>query len=111
MAMATTDSSSTAQNLQQSTPSANGGKELSTNAAQVNDDDEEEAKHRLTAEDLNKLDTSTRVKELLMNPETRALLEAVRKDPSPLEAIRALRQRSDFEELVQALISATGRVD
>ncbi|KAJ2812500.1 hypothetical protein H4S07_001357 [Coemansia furcata] len=70
-------------------------------------DDEEEAKHRLTPSDLQKLDESAQVKRLLMNPNTRALLEAVRKDPNPVEAIRALRQRPDFEELAQALIGAT----
>ncbi|KAJ2413819.1 Zinc finger HIT domain-containing protein 3 [Coemansia sp. IMI 209128] len=71
------------------------------------DYDEEEEKHRLAPSDLQKLDESARVKGLLMNPNMRALLEAVRTDPSPVEAIRALRQRPDFEELAQALIGAT----
>ncbi|KAJ2892116.1 hypothetical protein IWW38_003342 [Coemansia aciculifera] len=70
-------------------------------------DDDEEEKHRLTPDDLKKLDSSAQVKELLTNPNMRALLEAVRKDPNPVEAIRALRQRSDFEALAQALIGAT----
>ncbi|KAJ2493800.1 hypothetical protein IWW37_000186 [Coemansia sp. RSA 2050] len=69
------------------------------------DDDEE--KHRLTPSDLQKLDESAQVKGLLMNPNMRALLEAVRKDPNPVETIRALRQRPDFEELARALIGAT----
>ncbi|KAJ2063253.1 Zinc finger HIT domain-containing protein 3 [Coemansia sp. S146] len=73
----------------------------------IGGDGEEEEKHRLTPSDLQKLDESTQVKQLLMNPNTRALLDAVRKDPNPVEAIRALRQRPDFEELAQALIGAT----
>ncbi|KAJ1667005.1 Zinc finger HIT domain-containing protein 3 [Coemansia sp. RSA 1813] len=72
----------------------------------VNDDDEE-AQHRLTAQDLAKLNSSEDVKRLLMYPNIRALVDAVRKDRNPVEAIRMLRQRSDFEELVQALINAT----
>ncbi|KAJ2747975.1 Zinc finger HIT domain-containing protein 3 [Coemansia sp. BCRC 34301] len=71
------------------------------------DDVDEEERHRLTPDDLKKLDDSAQVKGLLMNPNTRALLEAVCKAPNPVEAIRALRQRPDFEELAQALISAT----
>ncbi|KAJ2001768.1 Zinc finger HIT domain-containing protein 3 [Coemansia thaxteri] len=70
--------------------------------------DDEEEKHRLTPADLGRLDDSAPVKELLMNPSIRALLEAVRKDPNPVEAIRALRQRPGFEALAQALIGATG---
>ncbi|KAI8324699.1 hypothetical protein GQ54DRAFT_55764 [Martensiomyces pterosporus] len=69
--------------------------------------DDEEEQYRLRPEDLQKLDKSVRVKELLMNPNMRMLMEAVRSDANPTEAIRVLRQRSDFEELVQALLRAT----
>ncbi|KAJ1646800.1 hypothetical protein LPJ64_001740 [Coemansia asiatica] len=75
------------------------------------DDEDEKAKHRLGPEDLKKLHQADRVKELLANPEIRLLLDAVRKDPNPVEAIRILRQRPDFEQLAQALICATKRVD
>ncbi|KAJ2634613.1 Zinc finger HIT domain-containing protein 3 [Coemansia sp. RSA 1286] len=71
------------------------------------DDEDEEAKHQLGPEDLDKLQHSERVKELLANPAIRSLLDAVRKDPNPVEAIRILRQRPDFELLAQALIDAT----
>ncbi|KAJ2374468.1 hypothetical protein IW150_003086 [Coemansia sp. RSA 2607] len=77
------------------------------NATNIDEDDEEEAKYRLKPEDLQKLDSSEEVRELLLNPELRSLMEAVCKDPNPVEAIRILRQRSDFETLVQAFISAT----
>ncbi|KAJ1964096.1 hypothetical protein GGI12_001642 [Dipsacomyces acuminosporus] len=72
------------------------------------EDDEEEQKYRLKPEDLQKLERSARVKGLLMNPNIRALMNQVRKDASPAEAVRVLRQRSaEFEELVQAFIQAT----
>ncbi|KAJ2402694.1 Zinc finger HIT domain-containing protein 3 [Coemansia sp. RSA 2559] len=70
-------------------------------------EEEEEARHRLTLQDLAKLDGADDVKQLLMNPNIRAMADAVRNDQNPVEAIRMLRQRSDFEELVQALINAT----
>ncbi|KAJ2665347.1 Zinc finger HIT domain-containing protein 3 [Coemansia sp. RSA 1200] len=70
-------------------------------------DEEEEAKHRLTAQDLAKLNSAHNVKRLLMDPSIRAMVNDVCKDQNPAEAIRVLRQRSDFEELVQALINAT----
>ncbi|KAJ1984888.1 Zinc finger HIT domain-containing protein 3 [Coemansia umbellata] len=85
-------------------------KPKSSNNARSNDidDDEEEAKHRLTFEDLQELNNSEQLKRLLMNPNIRAMLEAVHKTQDPMDAIRVLRQRSDFEELVQALIQASG---
>ncbi|KAJ2494347.1 Zinc finger HIT domain-containing protein 3 [Coemansia sp. RSA 2052] len=92
------------------TPSAAPAKDRSLKLGEkerTGGDDDEEEKHRLSPGDLQRLDDSTRVKGLLMNPNMRALLEAVRKDPNPVETIRALRQRPDFEELAQALISAT----
>ncbi|KAJ1804648.1 hypothetical protein LPJ75_005531 [Coemansia sp. RSA 2598] len=83
---------------------------LSTIAnAPIADDEDEEAKHRLGAEDLEKLQRCDRVKELLANPEIRSLMDAVRNDQNPIEAIRILRQRPDFEQLAQALICATKR--
>ncbi|KAJ2558756.1 Zinc finger HIT domain-containing protein 3 [Coemansia sp. RSA 1933] len=77
-------------------------------AADLDVSEDDEAKHRLTVQDLEKLDSSEYVKRLLMNPNTRAMLDAVRKDQNPVEAIRMLRQRADFEDLVQALMHATG---
>ncbi|KAJ2715865.1 Zinc finger HIT domain-containing protein 3 [Coemansia spiralis] len=76
------------------------------NGDDANDDDE--AKHRLRPEDLQKLDGSARVKELLADPRNRMLIEAVRRDPHPVQAIRALRQQAGFEELAHAILSATG---
>ncbi|KAJ2860765.1 Zinc finger HIT domain-containing protein 3 [Coemansia aciculifera] len=96
--------------LDHSTPAAAPNKDRilkQSEQERIGGDDEEEEKHRLTPSDLQKLDESAQVKQLLMNPNTRALLEVVRKDPNPVEAIRALRQRPDFEELAQALIGAT----
>ncbi|KAJ2805181.1 Zinc finger HIT domain-containing protein 3 [Coemansia helicoidea] len=74
-------------------------------------DEEEDAKHRLRPEDLQRLDGSARVKELLADPCNRALIEAVRRDPHPLQAIRALRQQAGFEELARALLCAAGSED
>ncbi|KAJ2157312.1 hypothetical protein GGF46_004589 [Coemansia sp. RSA 552] len=70
--------------------------------------DDEEA-HRLTAEDLQKLGGSEHVKQMLADPDIRALVEAARRDPDPVQAVRLLRQRPDFERLAQALIGATDR--
>ncbi|KAJ2783324.1 Zinc finger HIT domain-containing protein 3 [Coemansia javaensis] len=75
------------------------------------DGDDEEQKHRLRPEDLQRLDRSARVQVLLADPGARALIEAVRRDPSPLQAIRVLRQRPDFEALAQALLAAASGED
>ncbi|PIA13779.1 hypothetical protein COEREDRAFT_48341 [Coemansia reversa NRRL 1564] len=71
------------------------------------DDDDEEKQHRLTLEDLKRLDNSVPVKEMLTDPRLRTLLEAVRRDSNPTQSIRVHRQRSDFEQLVQAMLDAT----
>ncbi|KAJ2611297.1 Zinc finger HIT domain-containing protein 3 [Coemansia sp. RSA 1365] len=71
------------------------------------EDDEEEKLHRLTLEDLKKLDNSVPVKKMLTDPRLRTLLEAVRQDSNPIQSIRVHRQRSDFEQLVQAMLDAT----
>ncbi|KAJ2796186.1 hypothetical protein H4R20_005613 [Coemansia guatemalensis] len=84
--------------------SAAGGRDANSND---DEDDDEEKQHRLTPEDLQKLDSSIAVKELLADPRTRALLEAVRRDANPTQAIRMHRQRPDFEQLVQAMLDAT----
>ncbi|KAJ2078694.1 hypothetical protein H4R24_004301 [Coemansia sp. RSA 988] len=87
------------------------GKDISGGNRDISDngdeDDEEEKQHRLTPQDLQKLDSSVPVKELLADPRARALLEAVRKDANPTQAIRVHRQRPDFEQLVQAMLDAT----
>ncbi|KAJ1941999.1 hypothetical protein FBU59_003335 [Linderina macrospora] len=71
------------------------------------DDEEEEEKHRLKAEDLKKLGTSIRLKELLQDPSLRTLIAAALADPDPISAIRSLRQQTGFEELAQELIQTT----
>ncbi|KAJ1835093.1 hypothetical protein LPJ63_001398 [Coemansia sp. RSA 2711] len=88
----------------QQPPSANPSSSVPP-ADGIPDDDEE--KHRLSPEDLHKLDGAARVKEMLANPQLRALIESVRADPDPVQAIRVLRQRPDFEELAQAMLEAT----
>ncbi|KAJ2723845.1 hypothetical protein GGI07_002384 [Coemansia sp. Benny D115] len=87
----------------QATESSSGG------GGNGDDDDIEEAKHRLTEAELKRLDTAENVRELLTSPDLRALLQAVCNDPNPLEAIRALRLRPDFERLVQEMKLATNR--
>ncbi|KAJ1731783.1 hypothetical protein LPJ61_002363 [Coemansia biformis] len=78
----------------------------SSGEAEGEDDDDDEKKHRLRPEDLQRLDSSPRVRELLADPDLRALIEAVRRDPNPVQAIRTLRQQAGFEELVRALLGA-----
>lgn len=71
------------------------------------DDDDEEEMYRLRPKDMQRLNDSGHVKELLRDPALRALLEAAHRDSNPVEAIHKLRQRPEFEALAQALISAT----
>lgn len=77
------------------------------NGGEDGDDDEEEELYRLRPKDMQKLNDSGHVKELLRDPTLRALLEAAHRDSNPVEAIHKLRQRPEFEALAQALISAT----
>ncbi|KAJ2827702.1 Zinc finger HIT domain-containing protein 3 [Coemansia erecta] len=74
---------------------------------ETTEEDEEEEKHRLNSDDLKKLGASAQVKELLADPQVRALMESVHSDPDPVQAVRILRQRADFEQLVQAMLEAT----
>ncbi|KAJ2122619.1 hypothetical protein IW147_003281 [Coemansia sp. RSA 720] len=70
-------------------------------------DDEEEEKHRLGVDELRRVGESLRVRELLESPQMRELIEQVHKDADPVQAIRVLRQRAEFEQLVQAMLEAT----
>ncbi|KAJ2852544.1 Zinc finger HIT domain-containing protein 3 [Coemansia brasiliensis] len=71
------------------------------------EDDEEEEQHRLKEVDLQKLAKSDRVQQMLAYPEMRALMETVCSNSNPVQVVHALRQRPDFEQLVQAMLEAT----
>ncbi|KAI9477284.1 hypothetical protein LPJ78_004324 [Coemansia sp. RSA 989] len=78
-----------------------------SNDVTVSKEDEEEEEHRLKEADLQKLTKSKRVQQMLAYPEIRALMETVNSNSNPVQVIHALRQRPDFEQLVQAMLEAT----
>ncbi|KAJ2449934.1 hypothetical protein EV183_004593 [Coemansia sp. RSA 2336] len=82
-------------------------KPANSTTASKEEEEEEEQAHRLKEADLQKLAKSRRVQQMLAYPEIRALMETVSSNSNPVQVIHALRQRPDFEQLVQAMMEAT----